>query len=58
VSEELGERKQDVGTKDSLIGYAIRLESKVTKDTKLIYATTVRNRFKDTSVDSYEIRVW
>ncbi|RPA77833.1 hypothetical protein BJ508DRAFT_163757 [Ascobolus immersus RN42] len=41
VSEELGERKQEVGTRDSLIGYAIRLESRVTKDTRLIYATTV-----------------
>lgn len=40
VSEELGERKNDVGTTRSLIGYAVRLESKVTPETKLVYATT------------------
>ena len=40
VSEELGERKNDVGTTRSLIGYAVRLESKVTPGTKLVYATT------------------
>ncbi|KAL9582317.1 MAG: hypothetical protein Q9212_003364 [Teloschistes hypoglaucus] len=40
VSEELGERKSDVGTSRSLVGYAIRLESKMTKETRLVYATT------------------
>ncbi|TLD18362.1 putative helicase [Venturia nashicola] len=39
VSEELGESKGDVGTHRSLVGYAIRLESKVTPSTKLVYAT-------------------
>ena len=42
VSEELGERKNDLGTSRSMVGYAIRLESKVTNDTRLVYATTVR----------------
>ncbi|KAF4636925.1 hypothetical protein G7Y89_g1157 [Cudoniella acicularis] len=40
VSEELGERKNDLGTARSLIGYAIRLESNTTKETRLVYATT------------------
>ncbi|KAK2750718.1 hypothetical protein FQN57_002791 [Myotisia sp. PD_48] len=40
VSEELGENKMDIGTNRSLVGYAIRLESKVTASTRLIFATT------------------
>lgn len=40
VSEELGERKNDVGTTRSLVGYAIRLESHITFQTRLVYATT------------------
>jgi len=40
VAEELGEHKNDVGTMRSLIGYAIRLESQVSSNTRLIYATT------------------
>ncbi|KAK0107054.1 hypothetical protein ONS95_003764 [Cadophora gregata] len=40
VSEELGERKNDLGTSRSLVGYAIRLESNTSKETRLVYATT------------------
>ena len=40
VSEELGERKGDIGTSRSLAGYAIRLESRISPQTRLIYATT------------------
>ncbi|KAL8902086.1 MAG: hypothetical protein Q9207_004882 [Kuettlingeria erythrocarpa] len=40
VSEELGERKNDVGTSRSLVGYAIRLENKSARETRLVYATT------------------
>ena len=40
VNEELGERKNDVGTSRSLVGYAIRLESRMTAQTRLVYATT------------------
>lgn len=40
VSEELGEKKHDVGTSRSLVGYAIRLESHMTTQTRLVYATT------------------
>lgn len=40
VSEELGEHKIDVGTSRSLVGYAIRLESQTTAQTRLVYATT------------------
>lgn len=40
VSEELGERKNDLGTSRSMVGYAIRLESQITSQTRLIYATT------------------
>lgn len=40
VSEEMGEHKGDVGTARSLVGYAIRLESHTTANTRLVYATT------------------
>jgi ATP-dependent RNA helicase DHX29 len=39
VSEELGEQVGDVGTSRSLVGYAIRLESKISSRTRLVYAT-------------------
>jgi len=39
VSEELGEFKNDLGTSRSLVGYAIRLESNTSAQTRLIYAT-------------------
>lgn len=38
VSEELGESKNDVGTFRSLIGFAVRLESKVSQATRLVFA--------------------
>jgi len=40
VSEEMGEHKGDVGTPRSLVGYAIRLESQTSAQTRLVYATT------------------
>lgn len=40
VSEELGESRDTIGTTRSLVGYAIRLESKISSSTRLIYATT------------------
>lgn len=56
VSEELGERKSDVGTSRSLVGYAIRLESKMTNDTRLVYATTgIVMRMLEASDDFGEI---
>jgi ATP-dependent RNA helicase DHX29 len=39
VSEELGEGRNDLGTVRSLVGYAIRLESKTSSQTRLVYAT-------------------
>ncbi|KAH7354575.1 P-loop containing nucleoside triphosphate hydrolase protein [Pyrenochaeta sp. MPI-SDFR-AT-0127] len=39
VSEELGEGSKDLGTMRSLVGYAIRLESKTSQQTRLVYAT-------------------
>ncbi|KAK7180896.1 hypothetical protein DPSP01_000632 [Paraphaeosphaeria sporulosa] len=39
VSEEIGEAPKDIGTIRSLVGYAIRLESKTTPQTRLIFAT-------------------
>lgn len=38
VSEELGEGKTSIGTNRSLIGYSIRLESKMTPSTRLVFA--------------------
>lgn len=43
VSEELGERKNDIGTLSSLVGYAIRLESKISASTRLIFAYVYLN---------------
>lgn len=40
VSEELGENKNDIGTTRSLVGYSIRLEANVSKETRLVFATT------------------
>lgn len=40
VSQELGEAPRAIGTTDSLIGYAIRLETHVSRTTRLVYATT------------------
>lgn len=39
VSDELGENKGDLGTHRSLVGYAIRLESRTSPSTKLVFAT-------------------
>ena len=38
VSEELGEMKNDIGSRNSLIGYAIRLESKMSSATRITFA--------------------
>ena len=40
VSRELGDPPGAVGTLSSLVGHAIRLESKSTKNTRLTYITT------------------
>lgn len=40
VSQELGEGRNDVGSTRSLVGYAIRLESKTSSATRITYATT------------------
>lgn len=56
VAEELGERKSDLGTSRSLIGYAIRLENKLVRDTKLVYATTgIVMRMLESSGDLQEV---
>lgn len=39
MSQEIGEAPKDIGTIRSLVGYAIRLESKTTPQTRLIFAT-------------------
>ena len=39
MSDELGEAPKDLGTIRSLVGYAIRLESKTTPQTRLVFAT-------------------
>ncbi|RMZ81393.1 hypothetical protein DV738_g2225, partial [Chaetothyriales sp. CBS 135597] len=40
VSAELGEDRNDLGTPRSLVGYAIKLESKTCPSTRLTFATT------------------
>lgn len=39
VSQELGERPGSVGASDSLVGYSIRLEAKVSSNTRLAFVT-------------------
>ncbi|KAF2402338.1 ATP-dependent RNA helicase A [Trichodelitschia bisporula] len=39
VSEELGEAPGELGTPRSLVGYAIRLESRMSPQTRLVYST-------------------
>lgn len=39
VSRELGEIPNTVGTLNSLVGYAVRLESNITRNTRLAYVT-------------------
>lgn len=46
VSEELGESKNDVGTSRSLIGFAVRLESKVSQSTRLVFAYVLFLRYQ------------
>ncbi|KAI9772082.1 MAG: hypothetical protein M1840_001370 [Geoglossum simile] len=56
VSEELGERKNDLGTSRSMVGYAIRLESKISRETCIVYATTgIVMRMLERSDDLKEI---
>ena len=40
VCEEIGEDPNKVGSNSSLIGYQIRLESKSSKNTRLMFMTT------------------
>ena len=40
VSEELGDQKNEVGTARSLVGFAVRLDSRVHENNRLVYATT------------------
>jgi ATP-dependent RNA helicase DHX29 len=39
VSEELGERPQDMSDNKSLVGYSVRLETLISSQTRLIFAT-------------------
>lgn len=56
VSEELGERRNDVGSSRSLVGYAIRLETNTSKETRLVYATTgIVMRMLESSNDLKEV---
>ena len=56
VSEELGEGPKDLGTPRSLVGYAIRLESKTSSQTRLVYATVgVVLRMLESSGDLQDI---
>lgn len=41
VSQELGEPANACGTRNSYVGYSIRLDSAVSASTRIVYATTV-----------------
>jgi ATP-dependent RNA helicase DHX29 len=52
VSQELGELPNELGTRRSVVGYSIRLESKISASTRLTFATTgVLLRMIETSPD-------
>jgi ATP-dependent RNA helicase DHX29 len=56
VSEELGEQKSELGTPQSLVGFAIRLETKVSSATRITYLTTgVLLRMLESSSDLDQI---
>ncbi|KAI9805235.1 MAG: hypothetical protein M1833_005688 [Piccolia ochrophora] len=56
VSEELGEAKHDVGSARSFVGYAVRLESRISKETRLVFATTgILMRMLESSHDLIEV---
>ncbi|KIV85532.1 hypothetical protein PV11_01217 [Exophiala sideris] len=56
VSAELGETRNDIGTSRSLVGYAIRMESKTSNSTRITYATTgVLLRMLEESPDLEEL---
>lgn len=56
VGEELGEKKGDVGTSRSIVGYAIRMENKLVRETRLVYATTgIVMRMLESSDDLREV---
>lgn len=56
VGQELGEHKDDLGTSRSMVGYAIRLESKLAAHTRLVYATVgVVLRMLESSKDLADI---
>ncbi|KAJ9612187.1 hypothetical protein H2200_003784 [Cladophialophora chaetospira] len=58
VSQELGEGRNDIGTIRSLVGYAIRMESKASSTTRITYATTgVLLRMLEDSPDLEELDV-
>lgn len=48
VSQELGEAPNACGTRNSYVGYSIRLDSAVSAATRIVYATTVS--FTDTLI--------
>jgi len=56
VSEELGEQRSDLGTRHSFVGFAIRLESKVSSTTRITYVTTgVLLRMLESSKDLQDL---
>lgn len=56
VSEELGEKKGDLGTSRSLVGYSIRLEANTSRETRLVFATTgIVMRMLEGSTDLREV---
>ena len=40
VSEELGEKRHEIGSARSLVGFAVRLDSRISQNSRLVYATT------------------
>ena len=55
VSKELGENAGAVGTPSSLVGYAIRLDNRTTKNTRLSYVTNgVALKMLESDLDSVD----
>jgi ATP-dependent RNA helicase DHX29 len=46
VATEMGETMREFGGKESLVGYQVRLDTRVSTSSALIYCTTVSGRYQ------------
>lgn len=51
VSSEMGDRPRSTGSSDAMVGYQIRLESKMSAENVLLFCTTVK--IKSNQIENY-----